>query len=402
MWVRLVAVAAAIGVVASVAWWLVGPGAAPATGACAAAEPADAPDGPVVFEPTITWEPADLPEAATDGDEQIMLAVSSLDHGWLASGRSSTGPESHGFVLRSTDSVDWTLSPGDAVEFANAEIGLMSEFDGRVVASGSVSTDAVRTGVWVNRGTAVWHPARGPFEGSRPTALAAGERALLLLGASDSGGGPLAWTSPEGSVWKRLDLHLPVDPDIAAFWSVRPDGDGWLAVGSLSRGVDAPSLPVVWSSPDGTTWTCSLLDPSGFEVAEPTALHRSAQGWLAIGIASEVCGFGGACQGHPIAWTSPDGVRWSAGVTGTEPWHTGGIAVGGSAEGFVAVGHFTTWWSADGITWVELADGGSGEQALVGEPDAVFMTDRGHLVAVGTTYDGTDADAWIATGFLGR
>jgi hypothetical protein len=159
---------------------------------------------------------------------------------------------------------------------------------------------------------------------------------------------------------------------------------------------------VAWASPDGATWTCLLLDRAGFDAVTPTALHRSAQGWLAIGIAADLCGFGASCPGYTVAWTSPDGVRWSPGITEVEPWHTGGIAVAGSAEGFVAVGHGATWWSADGNAWVEVADGGSGVQALIGQPDAIFMTDRGQLAAAGTTYDGTDADVWIATGVLQR
>jgi hypothetical protein len=52
--------------------------------------------------------------------------------------------------------------------------------------------------------------------------------------------------------------------------------------------------------------------------------------------------------------------------------------------------------------WVELEDGGSGDQAVAGQPDAVVMTDDGRLAAVGTTYQRNDGDAWIATGFLRR
>jgi hypothetical protein len=132
------------------------------------------------------------------------------------------------------------------------------------------------------------------------------------------------------------------------------------------------------------------------------SLHRSAQGWLAVAIAGDLCGFGGSCPGFSIAWTSPDGTRWSPAITDAEPLSVGGIAFAGSAEGFVAVGHGTTWWSADGNAWVRLADGGSGAAALIGQPDAMFMTDRGQLAVVGTTYDGEDADAWIATGGLQR
>ena len=112
-------------------------------------------------------------------------------------------------------------------------------------------------------------------------------------------------------------------------------------------------------------------------------------------------GFGASCVGHTIAWTSPDGVRWSAGRI-DEPWLDGGMAYAGSAEGFVAVGHGTTWYSADGNVWVEVDDRGTGSEALIGQPDALVMTDRGQLAAVGTAYDGTDGDAWIAIGFLAR
>jgi hypothetical protein len=402
-WVKVLASFVAIAVAAGAAWWFwLGPGTLPPTSACPAAERADIAESDVAFQPTIAWQPAELPAFATDGDEQIMLAVSALEDGWVAAGRTSTGPTSHGFLLRSIDDGTWHPGPDDAIAFAEAEIGLIVEFSRRAVAAGSVWTGDVRTGVWVNRGAPAWQEGSGPFQRSHPTALGAGGRSLLLLGAADSGGVPLAWTSDEGSIWERLDLRLPVDPNLVSFSSVRASDDGWLAVGSLSRGVDQPTWPVAWASRDGATWTCLLLDRAGFDAVTPTALHRSAQGWLAIGIGADLCGFGASCPGYTIAWTSPDGVRWSAGITEVEPWHTGGIAVAGSAEGFVAIGHGATWWSADGNAWVEVADGGSGAQALIGQPDAIFMTDGGQLAAVGTTYDGTDPDAWIATGVLQR
>lgn len=402
-WGKVLAVVVAIAIAAGAAWWFwLGPATEPPSGACPAAERFEGRDSQVAFPPTVTWKAEELPAFATDGDEQIMLAVSPLEHGWMASGRTSTGPTSHGFVLRSDDGT-WSAGPDDARDFAEAEVGHLVEFRRRVVAAGLVSTGDVRTGVWVNRGAPAWQEGSGPFERSRPTALAAGGRSLLLLGAADWDGPPLAWSSNEGSVWERVELELPVEPNLASFAAARPNGDAWLAVGALSRGVDRPVWPVAWASTDGATWACLLLDRAGFDVAQPMGLHRSAQGWLAVGIAADVCGFGASCVGYPIAWTSPDGVRWSSAITDVEPLSLGGYAFTGSEEGFVAVGHGTTWWSADGNAWVELDDDGTGAQALVGEPDALFMTDDGRLAAVGTTYEGdADADAWIATGFLSR
>jgi hypothetical protein len=34
--------------------------------------------------------------------------------------------------------------------------------------------------------------------------------------------------------------------------------------------------------------------------------------------------------------------------------------------------------------------------ALAGQPDALVVTDDGRLLVAGTTYEGADADAWIA------
>jgi hypothetical protein len=107
------------------------------------------------------------------------------------------------------------------------------------------------------------------------------------------------------------------------------------------------------------------------------------------------------CASYPIAWTSPDGVRWSTGRV-DEPWLLGGMTYAGSSEGFVGVGHGATWYSADGHAWVEIDDGGTGDAALIGQADALVMTDRGQVAVVGTTYGEVDGDAWIAIGHLAR
>jgi hypothetical protein len=281
---------------------------------------------------------------------------------------------------------------------------LLVERERTIVAVGSVVSGSGQLGIgaWVSVDGMNWRAASGPFDRSQPTDLGIRDPSLLLIGEAESGDHPLAWTSNGGDRWERVNLQLPVDPKIARIGAIRSAGEGWLAVGDLSRGVDNPAWPVVWESADGANWTCLLLDRAGFDVARPMELHRSAQGWLAVGIAGDVCGFGASCPGHTVAWTSQDGVEWSAGATGIEPWHTGGIAIAGSAEGFLAVGHGTTWWSADGNSWVALADDGTAAGALIGQPDALVMTDDGRLLAVGTTYEGADADAWVAVGNLSR
>jgi hypothetical protein len=242
-WGKVLAVAVAIGIAAGAAWWFwLGPGTEPPSSACSGAERSEARDSAVAFPPTVVWQPEALPAFATDDDEQIMLAVSPLGPDWVASGRTSTGPTLHGFVLRS-DNGTWGAGPDDALDFAEAEVGHLVEFSHRAVAAGLVPTGEVRTGVWVNRGAPAWQEGSGPFQMSRPAALAAGEHSLLLLGAAVGDGPPLAWSSDEGSIWERVELQLPVEPNLATFAAARPNGDAWLAVGALSRGVDRPVWP---------------------------------------------------------------------------------------------------------------------------------------------------------------
>jgi hypothetical protein len=404
MWARLLAAVMAIAIAGGAAWWFwLGPGTAPPADACGAAERVDVPGAPAVFEPTVFWQLAELPALATDGDEQVMLGGAAFHHGWVASGRSSSGPDSNGFILSSPDGFEWRYGPADAAGFADTEIGLLVERDRTIVAVGSASgSGQVGIRAWISHDGIHWRSAAGPFDRSSPTAVGNGDQSLLLFGVAESGDHPLAWSSSGGNRWERVDLQLPVDPELARIGAIQSAGEGWLAVGDLSRGVDSQAWPVVWTSADGVSWSCLLLDRAGFDVARPTALHRSAQGWLAVASAGDVCGFGASCPGDTVAWTSPDGVQWSAGATGVAPWDRGGIAIAGSAEGFVAAGHGTTWWSADGNSWVELADGGTAAGALIGQPDALVMTDDGRILAVGTTYEGVDADAWVAVGYLSR
>jgi len=404
MWARIMAAVIAVAVAGGAAWWFwLGPETAPSADACGAAERADVPSAPAVFEPTVSWQLAELPAFATDGDEQVMLGGAAFGHGWVASGRSRSGPDSNGFILSSPDGFEWRHGATDAAGLADTEIGLLVERERTIVAVGSASgSGQVGIRAWISLDGINWRAAAGPFDRSSPTAVGTRDQSLLLVGVAESGDHPLAWTSNGGNHWERVNLQLPVDPEVARIGAIQSDGAGWVAVGDLSRDVDSPAWPVVWMSADGASWTCLLLDRAGFDVARPTALHRSAQGWLAVGTAGDVCGFGASCPGHTVAWTSPDSVRWSAGATGVEPWDRGGIGVAGSAEGFVAVGHGTTWWSADGNSWVELADDGTGAEALIGQLDALAMTDDGRLLAVGTTYEGVDADAWVAVGYLSR
>ncbi|MEJ7803423.1 MAG: hypothetical protein WKH68_08645 [Candidatus Limnocylindria bacterium] len=346
----------------------------------------------------LTWiGSSELPDGLTDGDEQLMLDVERLGDGFVAVGRESNGPISRAFVLHSADGLRWTHAPGGADQFLGTEFHRLDRVAERLFALGSVSTDdrgGSRGAVAYTDDGQSWIETSGNFEETRPSSLAGNGSELLLIGTRNSDIRPLAWRSPDGDTWTRVELQLPVNPAQADMGTVASFGDGYLALGSLTVGSTA--APVVWRSSDGVSWSCQLLDPAGFDSAQPFELHRAGSAWLALGIAGNAGGFGASCPGYPIAWASQDGLSWSAALGRDGPISDGGIGFGSGAEQFIAIGRGRSWTSRDGMSWTlhEPSDG-----APVGT-DALAVGPDGRLVAVGTRGDGTDVDPWITVAEL--
>jgi hypothetical protein len=238
----------------------------------------------------LTWiGSSELPDGLDDGDEQVMLDVEGLRDGFVAVGRESSGPISRAFVLHSADGLRWTHAPSGADPFLGTEFHRLDRVAERLFALGTVSTDD-RGG---SRGTVsytddgqTWTEANGNFEDTRPSSLAGNGSELLLIGTRNSDIRPLAWRSPDGDTWTPVELQLPVNPAQADMGTVASFGDGYLAIGAVKAGSTA--APVVWRSGDGVSWSCQLLDPAGFESAQPFELHRAGnRGWPAASLATQ-------------------------------------------------------------------------------------------------------------------
>ncbi len=375
------------------AWFAVGPGAGAPTGACAIAPAAPSPSASERTDPpAVAWTTSELPTGFDDPDEQIMLDVVAFGDGFVAVGRESSGPKSHAFFLRSADGISWAGQPGDDQRFAGVEITSLVTDGGRLYGIGSASTNdrgGSRVAVWVTDDGRSWRQATGPFDDAHATSVAVGDSGLLMVGGTNDGRHPLAWSSRDGLAWESAPIEQPVDGGLGG---LAHDGDGWLAAGSIASGRDGPSAPVIWRSRDGVGWSCHVLDAGGFNRGYASKLYRSGDGWLAVGGAADGCGFGGSCPGHSAAWFSTDGVAWTDVLLDGYP-----SAHVGVRNAFVGVGN-GTWLLRDGHGWERVSDGET-SGALAGQADALAATDDGRLVVVGTTYDSTsDADAWIAVG----
>ena len=100
--------------------------------------------------------------------------------------------------------------------------------------------------------------------------------------------------------------------------------------------------------------------------------------------------------GNPIPWASQDGLSWSTALGSDEPISDGGIGFGSGDEHFTAIGRGRSWTSLDGVSWTLHEQSNGAPDGT----DALALGADGRLVAVGTRYDGSDADPWITVAEL--
>lgn len=235
------------------------------------------------------WDRHGVAVLDVDGVAERMTAVAAGPSGFVAGG--SAGPElsdRHARFWRSADGITWEPVADDADAFANAEVRSI-------------------------------------------TALQAGFVAVGVVGSVQDPTGAVAWTSPDGVSWTRID-----DPSfiggVAVSVAPAPFG-GLVAVGSL---VDRRSA-LAWVSPDGRSWTRS---PSA-----PSLEHSGGFAWMTdvVGIGDVVIAVGdvqGLQRGTAESWVSRDGLTWT--MSNSAPVQEGAefyaIAIG--ASGALAVGAF--------------------------------------------------------------
>lgn len=183
--------------------------------------------------------------------------------------------------------------------------------------------------------------------------------------------GPVTVTQ---AVWETIEGGGLGGEGGQSIWDVVMIRGGYVAVGMSDAAV-------VWTSPDGVSWTPQTAP--GLEGAHLLHLELAPDGTL-VGV--------GHVLGTPLvfgAWTSPDGITWTPQAPpagdmppGTQQVHDFAAYPGG----YVAVGLVSNngdidaaWWtSPDGLTWVARTISEPGVQQMLGV--AVFE-DR--MVAAG-------------------
>lgn len=305
-------------------------------------------------------------------------------------------------IVDSAASLDWSRVPYSegafGEEFEQYMVSVTAGGPGLVAVGGAADPFVAREGraaVWTSVDGRTWSRvphAESVFGATEMMSVTAGGPGLVAVGESDGAG--RAWTSPDGFTWSRVP-HNEALSGALSMKSVTVGGPGLVAVGwDGGEWQGYWGNAVVWTSPDGVTWSRVPHNEAIFGGGWVGMVGVTAGGPGLVAVGGEwVDEIEGS---RAVVWTSPDGFTWSrvphnqavfgnaemSGVTAGGP----GLVAFGSADEATAV-----WTSPDGFTWSRVPS----SEAVFGGADMSAVTVGGPgLVAVGT--DSQGAVAWTS------
>jgi hypothetical protein len=287
-----------------------------------------------------------LIDAAANADGHA-IAVGSLVDGQDGSLRP--------LVVESSDGATWSVGRVAEQESDAYPTAVTSLPDGRFVAIGTLTTsDGVDPALWWRSSNGQWSEPMIPdtlsSEGVEDTrSIAAGPAGVMATGLLD--GRPTIWTSADGEEWAVATPSIDQSSSIAA----AVVGDRFVVILDEDDG----QLPML-TSDDGTDFT----DQGAFGESDEREVHDAAyvEGrYIAVGGRRRSVPDGDL---NPAAWSSADGVSWSAGAdlphdpelqTNRGAWADSISAGSGGAAISSSSGH-RLWTSTDGRRFALMAD----------------------------------------------
>jgi hypothetical protein len=300
--------------------------------------------------------------SSTDGTHWAALSGFIGAPGSTAIATASNGPRTvivgldhDGATAWASDGGTWTQAPDQAdllVPYAAGGMTSVAALDDGFIAGGYRDDPlhaSASAAVWRSTDGLTWHAdgGSGTFGGGRMWGIAAKAGTVVAVGTGgDPNYGPAAaWRWTAATGWERGHIG----PDAAgAMRAVAVTASGFVAVGL--NGHDNGAM--AWTSPDGLTWTAAPDQPAFHYALMPVRMQSvvvGPSGLVAGGWRSDVG------KGSAVTWTSTDGVTWQG-----PRWETSfsggqitGLAVTGGAV--VAVGRtgYPDWNRA--IVWVSRA-----------------------------------------------
>jgi hypothetical protein len=279
------------------------------------------------------WTPVAGFDSVSGALNSTAIAVASIGQQIVVVGSNHDGATGW-----ATTGAAWTVAPPQAslsVAYAAGAMTAVAAFGATFVAGGYRDDPLHGTAsaaVWRSADGLTWTPddGAGTFAGGRILGIvAAGETIVAVGTAGDPNYGPAAvWRWTESTGWQRASF---ASGDAGAMRAVTATAQGFVAVGL--DGHDAGAM--AWTSPDGLTWTAASDQPAFHHGTLPVRMQSVADGpagLIAGGWRSDVG------KGSAVTWTSRDGVTWQG-----PTWQSSfsgcqvtGVAIGGNVA--VAVG----------------------------------------------------------------
>ncbi len=317
-------------------------------------------------------EPVDQPVTTVVPDPETGLegsfTLSDLLSGWVATpdnnalladvatdGRTVVAVGEGRVWVAEADGSNWTPVLDEDAMFGHNLTAVVAGGPGFVSVGNILEGDEFHAGIWVSADGFNWDRTFVEPEGSWVTDVTTGPSGLVAVGRElmATNQRPAIWTSPDGWSWSRIELEQPADPNMSleavistdrgylavggVVWAsedivtwtrlaemgdlggggmqdVTVGGPGLVAVGSEWDRDQEKTIPVVWTSVDGDTWTRTTLEQ---EKAAFLASVTALRGFL---IAAGFEGSCGAGDQESVAFVSESGTAWSP--------------IGGKEEGF--------------------------------------------------------------------
>ncbi|WP_214412676.1 hypothetical protein [Sphaerisporangium fuscum] len=332
------------------------------------------------------------PGISGNGSSQVLNAVTSVGSTVVAVGSDTTSPVPRPLFLVSSDGgKSWELGrvTGPSGYQPAGSAGRVTGGDGHWLAAGTEAPGTAggsARGMWTSTDGRSWtavDPSRlsAFWSGDRITDLARTATGFVAVGSTalaDGGYGPVAWVSPDGQSWSRVDgREIGTTDKVRAIRAVVAKGDAVVALADPGKG---DSTSVILRSPDGgRTWLRTAAALPGVR-PEPGALAVSAKGFLLVPTLQK------SGAGDVRVYCSELGDEWrQCGVIGGLGREATGVrGLASSSAGVAAVAEsgwerYAVFTSGDGRSWTESTDLGQ----IPGTLRGLAITGEGTLVAAG-------------------
>ncbi|AWS46678.1 hypothetical protein DKM19_40680 [Streptosporangium sp. 'caverna'] len=324
-----------------------------------------------------------------DGSNQVLNAVASVGSVMVAVGSDTTSPVPRPLFLVSPDGgTTWRLGKvtGPAgYETGPTTVGRVAGGDGLWLAAGNDILGAGR-GLWTSADGSSWNAV----DPAKLDAFGVGDKIMDLARTSsgfvavgtvmlpDGTNGAVAWVSPDGREWERVETQAIGMPDkVRGIKAVVAKGDAVVALADPAQGQS--TSVILRSSDGGRSWlrTGAALNDV---IPEPGALAVAADGFVLVPTQQR------SDKGEVRVYCSADGVDWAGcgTITGLARDGSGVKGLTSSSAGVAAVAEsgferYAVYSSADGHEWSKTTDLGE----VPGSLRALALSDAGTLVIGG-------------------